>query len=97
MEISVVCVAARITLDDTAASQRIALGAANADGVPTKGGRVGGGQCAPDTLRECGRIAANACSLIDDVRASARYRRLPVDLVPRTVERCVAHIAEASG
>jgi CO/xanthine dehydrogenase FAD-binding subunit len=48
-------------------------------------------------LREAGRAAAAACAPIDDVRASARYRRLLVEtLVPRALARCAERI-EADG
>jgi carbon-monoxide dehydrogenase medium subunit len=102
MEISVVCVAARITLgeDGRCATARIALGAVGATAFRPRDAErsLEGGAVTPDKLREAGRLAAEACNPIDDVRASARYRRLLVEtLVPRAIERCRARIAEAGG
>ncbi|MFO1080429.1 MAG: xanthine dehydrogenase family protein subunit M [Reyranellaceae bacterium] len=89
MEISVVCVAARLSgpRDGGYATVRIALGAAAARSVrvpPAEACVAGGGSFA-----EAGRLAADAAAPIDDVRASARYRRLLVAaLVERALTRC---------
>ena len=98
MEISVVCVAARLTLDaagERCEEARIAIGAV----APTiwrarEAERVLEGQAlTPALLREAGRAAAAACRPIGDVRASARYRRVLVEtLVPRALARCVERI-----
>jgi carbon-monoxide dehydrogenase medium subunit len=102
MEIAVVCVAARLTLDDAGercADARIALGAV----APTtwrarEAERALVGRApTPEALREAGRAAAAGCRPIDDVRASARYRRLLVEtLVPRALARCLERIRESA-
>ena len=100
MEISVVCVAVRLTLDAAGTrcvDARIALGAV----APTtwrarEAERVLEG-CVPtpDAFREAGRVAAKGCRPITDVRASARYRHLLVEtLVPRALARCLERIPE---
>jgi carbon-monoxide dehydrogenase medium subunit len=90
MEISVVCVAAHLVR--SAAGQgcdtvRLAIGAAasrtfrpiQAERLVAEGG----------SFAQAGRMAAEAASPIDDVRASARYRRLLVAaLVERALARC---------
>lgn len=98
MEISVVCVAARLTLDaadERCVEARVALGAV----APTtwrarEAERVLEGRApTPEAFREAGRVAAAGCRPVSDVRASARYRRLLVEtLVPRTLARCLARI-----
>jgi CO/xanthine dehydrogenase FAD-binding subunit len=98
MEISVVCVAVRLTLDATGErceEARVALGAV----APTtwrarEAERVLEGRAVtPAVLREAGRAAAAECRPISDVRASARYRRLLVEtLVPRALGRCMERI-----
>ncbi|MBS0523963.1 MAG: xanthine dehydrogenase family protein subunit M [Proteobacteria bacterium] len=88
MEISVICVAAHLVSDGKA---RIAIGAAAsrtlrvpaAEAIVEKGGRA--------AFAEAGRIAARQMSPIDDVRASARYRRL---LVAAMVERALGICAD---
>jgi carbon-monoxide dehydrogenase medium subunit len=99
MEISIVCVAARLTLDAAGrcAAARIALGAVGATTLRARDAERALEGAAPTeaALRDAGKRAAAACAPIDDVRASARYRRLLVEaLVPRALERCVARIAE---
>jgi aerobic carbon-monoxide dehydrogenase medium subunit len=102
MEISVVCVATRLTLDghgERCVEARIALGAV----APTTWRArlaeraLEGRPPTPDALREAGRLAAAECQPISDVRASARYRALLVQaLVPRALERCIRRIREAA-
>jgi carbon-monoxide dehydrogenase medium subunit len=90
MEISVVCVAAHLVRSASGHGfdkARIAIGAAAsrtiripaAETLVVKGG----------SFTEAGRVAAEAAAPIDDVRASARYRRLLVaTLVERALSRC---------
>lgn len=102
MEISVVCVAARLTLDaagERCAEARIALGAV----APTTRRAQAAEQAledrapTPDALREAGRLAAGESQPISDVRASARYRTLIVEtLVTRALTRCLERIREAA-
>lgn len=93
MEISVVCVAACLTVRDAALSRvRIALGAVGPTALRA---------CAAEAMLEgqaadrglIGRAAlcaAAECAPVSDVRASAEYRRLLVEvLVARALERCV--------
>ena len=101
MEIAVVCVAARLTLgiDGRCAAAAIALGAVAPTTIraPEAEAALIGCPLTPALLREAGRAAAAACQPIDDVRASARYRRLLVEtLVPRALARCAERI-EATG
>jgi carbon-monoxide dehydrogenase medium subunit len=103
MEIAVVCVAARLTLDtagERCVDVRIALGAV----APTtwrsrEAERVIEGRAVtPEAFREAGRAAAAGCRPISDVRASARYRRLLVEtLVPRALARCLERIRTGAG
>lgn len=97
MEISVACVAARLTLDagGSCAAAAIALGAVAPTTMRAAQAEAGlvGRPLTAATLREAGRAAAAACAPIDDVRASAHYRRLLVaTLVPRALERCAERI-----
>jgi carbon-monoxide dehydrogenase medium subunit len=89
MEISVICVAAHLAHGKA----RIAVGAASsrtvrvpqAEAAAEKGGRA--------AFAEAGRLAASQVTPIDDVRASARYRRLLVaTLVERALATCAARI-----
>lgn len=101
MEISVVCVAARLTLDpglERCLEARIALGAVAPTTMRARAAEraLEGRTLTEDTMREAGRAAAGECRPIDDVRASARYRRLLVEaMVPRVLARCRARAAEA--
>lgn len=94
MEISVICVAAHL---EQGAKARIAIGAAasrtlrvpDAEALVERGGRAAFG--------EAGRIAAELATPIDDVRASARYRKLLVaTMVERALTRCAERIESAS-
>jgi carbon-monoxide dehydrogenase medium subunit len=90
MEISVVCVAAHLAGPRAGGGYdkvRLAIGAAasrtfrpiHAEQLVAEGG----------SFADAGRLAAEAASPIDDVRASARYRRLLVAaLVERALARC---------
>jgi carbon-monoxide dehydrogenase medium subunit len=98
MEISVVCVAVRLVLDaehERCQEARIALGAVAPTTLRARAAeRALEGQPLTDkVLRRAGRLAADECQPIDDVRASARYRRLLVEtLVPRAVRRSLERI-----
>ncbi len=100
MEISVVCVAARLTLDsarERCLEARIALGAVAPTTMRAREAEraLEGHALTADVVRRAGRIAASECRPITDVRASSRYRRLLVEtLVARAVARCLERIAE---
>src|SRR5439155_24397737 len=89
MEIAVVCVAARLTLDaahERCLEARIALGAVAPTAWRARAAEraLEGRAPTPAALRKAGRLAAAECRPISDVRASARYRVLLVEaLVPR--------------
>ena len=103
MEISVVCVAARITLDGERGRcrvARIALGAVGPRAIrAVEAERLLAGQALTDELmREAGQAAAAESRPISDVRASARYRALLVaTLVPRALARCAERIRASRG
>jgi len=93
MEISVICVAAYLT----PGKARIAIGAAasrtvriaEAEALVDKGGSA--------AFAEAGRCAAAQVAPIDDVRASARYRRLlAAALVERALATCARRIEETA-
>jgi carbon-monoxide dehydrogenase medium subunit len=100
MEISVVCVAARISLDgERCREARIALGAVAPTTVRARAAEraLEGGVLTPELMREAGRLAASGCRPISDVRASARYRRHLVEtLVPRALARCLERMRDAA-
>jgi carbon-monoxide dehydrogenase medium subunit len=95
MEISVVCVAARLTLDAAGRrckGVRLSLGAVGPKALRPRAVEafLEGGQADEDRFAEAGRLAAEACAPISDVRASERYRRLLVAaLVGRALAQCV--------
>jgi carbon-monoxide dehydrogenase medium subunit len=94
MEISVVCVAVRLTLDAQSgrcAEARVALGAVAPRTLRARSAEraLEGQPLTPDVLRRAGELAARECDPITDVRASARFRaHLVAILVPRALERC---------
>jgi len=102
MEISVVCVAARLTLDasgERCLEARIALGAVAPTTVRareaerTLEGRPVGGEA----FALAAAAAQEACRPIDDVRASAAFRRHLVGvLVRRALDRCVERVRRAT-
>jgi carbon-monoxide dehydrogenase medium subunit len=100
MEISVVCVAARLTLDaggERCLEARLALGAVGPRTLRAHEAErfLEHRALTTEALREAARIAAAGCQPIGDVRASARYRRLlVVTLVSRVLARCLERIRE---
>ena len=103
MEISVVCVAARLSLDArerVCRNVRIALGAVDARTVRAHAAErmLEGSAPTAELFRDAGRIAAKHCAPISDVRASADYRRRIVAvLVARALAASLARIEEARG
>ncbi len=102
MEISVVCVAARLTLDaslERCLEARVALGAVAPTAVRAReaeraleGQPVGG-----EAFRRAAEAARAACRPIDDVRASAAFREhLAGVLVRRALDRCVERARQAT-
>jgi CO/xanthine dehydrogenase FAD-binding subunit len=102
MEISLVCVAVRVTLDarrERCLEARIALGAVAPTTLRARAAErsVQGRSLSDEVLAEAGRAAAGECQPISDVRASARYRALLVaTLVPRALARCRERLQGAS-
>lgn len=100
MEISIVCVAACLTLDadgSRCASVRLAIGAAGPKAFrPQKAeARLAGQPAERANFVAAGQLAAEACAPISDVRASAEYRRrLVAIMVERALTICVERIAE---
>lgn len=101
MEISIVCVAVRIGLagDGTIAGAGIALGSVAPTAVRASAaeevliGTVPGA----DVFRAAGLAAVEACDPIDDVRATASYRRAMVPvLVARALDVAAARAGEAA-
>ena len=97
MEISIVCVAALLALNayGRCGTVRIALGAVGPTAMRAAAAEQALLGCEPTeaALCEAGRIAAAGCAPIDDVRASADYRRMLVQaLVPRALRRCLQRI-----
>lgn len=102
MEIAVVCVAARLTLDagrERCLEARIALGAVAPTTVRAREAEraLEGQPLEPARLRRAAGLALEACEPISDVRASARFRRhLVVTLVERALATCAARVREAA-
>lgn len=92
MEISVICVAAHLVRGGKA---RIAIGAAASRTVRVPAAEVLVEKQGAAAFHEAGRIAADTVTPIDDVRASARYRKLLVaTLVERALAACADRIAK---
>ncbi len=92
MEISVICVAAHLVRGGKA---RIAIGAAASRTVRVPEAEALVEKQGAAAFREAGRIAAETVTPIDDVRASARYRKLLVaTLVERALAACSDRIAK---
>ncbi|MFC5176188.1 FAD binding domain-containing protein [Nocardioides taihuensis] len=95
MEVSILAVAARLTIDPssgTITDARVAVGAASA--VPYRAvdaeRLLVGAHPGDEVFREAGRAALDGADPIDDVRASRRYR---LTVLPRAVERALARAA----
>ncbi len=94
MEISLVCVAARLTLDaggERCLEARIALGAVAATTVRAHDAErlLEREPIGREAFERAAALAGEACAPIDDVRASARFRQHLVDvLVRRSLQRC---------
>lgn len=100
MEISVVCVAASLTLnaDGTCRAVRIAVGAAapRAFRVVEAEKALLGKSAGRELFSEAGRLAAEAVSPISDVRASAEHRHyLTSVMVERALDACHERILDA--
>ena len=96
MDCSIVAAAARITLagdGQTVVEARVALGAVAANPFRAKQAEalLVGNILSPDLLREAAGAARDASRPVNDVRASAEYRRM---LVETLVERAVVRAAE---
>jgi carbon-monoxide dehydrogenase medium subunit len=95
MEISVACVAVRLTLDaarERCLVARVALGAVAPTTVRAHAAEraLDGQPLTAEVLRRAGALAAEAALPISDVRASAEFRRHLVSvLVPRALHRCL--------
>jgi carbon-monoxide dehydrogenase medium subunit len=93
MEISLVCVAVRLTLDaggERCREARIALGAVAPVALRAQAAEraVEGAPADLAAFERAAALAAEACAPIDDVRASARFRRHLVGvLVRRALQR----------
>jgi carbon-monoxide dehydrogenase medium subunit len=102
MEISLVCVAVRLTLDasrERCLEARIALGAVAPTALRARAAEGGlqGRPLTAEALRDAGRAAAGEARPISDVRASARYRAsLVATLVERALARCGERIRRAA-
>lgn len=99
MEISVVCVAACLTLDargSNCVSARLAIGAVGPRTLrPLKAEAcLIGAPASKSSFQEAGRLAAQEATPISDVRASAEYRRHLVAVqVERALARCFDQIS----
>jgi carbon-monoxide dehydrogenase medium subunit len=90
MEVSIVSVAVRLTSDRGVIDDaRIAVGSAGP--VPFRAGEaerlLGGARPDPELWRQAAALAAAQASPIDDIRASASYRRR---VLPRVIARALA-------
>jgi aerobic carbon-monoxide dehydrogenase medium subunit len=100
MEISVVCVAACLTLDESGSrclSARLAIGAAAPKAIRPQQAEAYLIHQPPGraSFAEAGRLAAEASAPISDVRASAEHRRhLVAVMVERALTMCHRRIAE---
>jgi carbon-monoxide dehydrogenase medium subunit len=102
MEISVVCVAARLDLDATlerCLEARVVLGAVAPTAVRAHAAErlLDGQPVGGEAFRRAAEAAQEACRPIDDVRASAGFRQHLVGvLVRRALDRCVERARRAA-
>jgi len=102
MEIAVVCVAARLTLDaqrERCLEARVALGAVAPTAVRAHEAEraLEGHPIGEEAFRRAAEAAQRACQPIDDVRASATFRRHMVGvLVRRALDRCLERARRAA-
>jgi aerobic carbon-monoxide dehydrogenase medium subunit len=102
MEISVVCVAARLVLDaslERCLEARVALGAVAPTAVRAHGAErlLEGQPVDGEAFRRAAEAAQESCRPIDDVRASATFRQHLVGvLVRRALDRCVERARRAA-
>lgn len=102
MEISMVCVAAALTLEadgTTCKAVRLAIGAAAPTAYRAADAEkiLIGKAATEEVLNEIGRLAADMAAPIDDVRASADYRRILVArMSARVLAQCAERIRKAS-
>jgi carbon-monoxide dehydrogenase medium subunit len=101
MEISIVSVAARLTLDpdeETCRTARIALGSVAPTPIRARKAEMfleGRALLTPALFREAAQLAIEVAEPISDVRASADYRRyLTGVMVRQALEQCWSQIAE---
>ncbi len=98
MEISIVCVAARLTLSANGTvceTARIALGAVAPTPIRARQAEtlLEGQPITPDNVAETAHLAMQATAPISDVRASAHYRKhLSELMVRRALEQCYRQI-----
>ena len=84
--ISIVCLAVTVVAEGgICASARIALGAVAPTVIRARGAEamLEGAALTPELIDDAARRAAEECSPIDDIRASARYRRHVVHMLTR--------------
>jgi len=102
MEIAVVCVATRLTLDarrERCLEARIALGAVAPTAVRAHEAEraLEGRPVVDEVFQRAAEAAQRACRPIDDVRASATFRRHLVGvLVRRALDRCLERAQRAA-
>ena len=100
LDIGIVSVASRITLDASTGrihDVAIALGAVAPTPVraPQAEDSLRGQEPTPDAVALAGKIAKEECSPIDDIRGSASYRQVLVEvLVRRTLEQAIQRAKE---
>jgi carbon-monoxide dehydrogenase medium subunit len=98
MEISVVCVAARLSIDMPSGNcrdVRVAIGAAAPRAIRAVQAEavLEGRPVNSIALEEVGQLAMDACRPVSDVRASSAYRaRLVEALVPRALSQCAQRL-----